>query len=115
MLSERKGAGQGCISRERTSEAAPEGVRQAVGGHCRSGWGRLLSQMPLKPALAARETMAGHRLSALAVPPALLQPSQACRLKEAHLETMLSTSSILLMRTGLCITKSTAEVSLSML
>ena len=34
---------QGCIRRERTSEAAPEAVRQAVAGGCRSGWGRLLS------------------------------------------------------------------------
>ena len=30
---------QGCIRREGTSEA----VRQAVGGGCQSGWGRLLS------------------------------------------------------------------------
>ena len=29
--------------REGTSEAAPEAVRQAVGGGCQSGWGRLLS------------------------------------------------------------------------
>ena len=35
--------GQGCIRREGTSEAAPEAVKQAVGGGCRSGWGRLLS------------------------------------------------------------------------
>ena len=34
---------QGCIRREGTSEAVPEAVRQAVGGGCRSGWGRLLS------------------------------------------------------------------------
>ena len=34
---------QGCIRREGTSEAAPEAVRQAVGGGRRSGWGRLLS------------------------------------------------------------------------
>ena len=33
----------GCIRREGTSEAAPEAVRQAVGGGCQSGWGRLLS------------------------------------------------------------------------
>ena len=33
----------GCIGREGTSEAAPEAVRQAVGGGCQSGWGRLLS------------------------------------------------------------------------
>ena len=34
---------QGCLRREGTSEAAPEAVRQAVGGGCQSGWGRLLS------------------------------------------------------------------------
>ena len=34
---------EGCIGREGTSEAAPEVVRQAVGGSCQSGWGRLLS------------------------------------------------------------------------
>ena len=28
---------------EGASEAAPEAVRVAVGGGCRSGWGRLLS------------------------------------------------------------------------
>ena len=32
----------GCIGREGASEAAPEAVRQAVGGGCQSGWGRLL-------------------------------------------------------------------------
>ena len=41
----RGGGGQGCIRREGASEAAPEAVRQAVGGGCRSGWGRLLSVM----------------------------------------------------------------------
>ena len=30
---------QGCIRRGGTSEAAPEAVRQAVGGGCQSGWG----------------------------------------------------------------------------
>ena len=34
---------QGCIRREGTAEAAPAAVRQAVGGGCQSGWGRLLS------------------------------------------------------------------------
>ena len=34
---------QGCIRREGTPEATPEAVRQAVGGGCHSGWGRLLS------------------------------------------------------------------------
>ena len=33
---------QGCVRWERTSEAAPGAVWQAVGGGCRSGWGRLL-------------------------------------------------------------------------
>ena len=33
----------GCIGREGALEAAPEAVRQAVGGGCQSGWGRLLS------------------------------------------------------------------------
>ena len=37
------GVGQGCIRREGNSEAAPEAVRQAVGGGCQSGWGRLLA------------------------------------------------------------------------
>ena len=37
------GVSQGCIRRERASEAAPEAVRQAVGGGRQSGWGRLLS------------------------------------------------------------------------
>ena len=36
-------AAEGRIRRERTSEAAPEAVRQAVGGGCQSGWGQLLS------------------------------------------------------------------------
>ena len=53
---------QGCIRREGTSEAAPEAVRQAVRGGCRSGWGRSL---PLKLAFAIRDTAAGHRLGAL--------------------------------------------------
>ena len=40
------GRGLLCTStryRHSTSEAAPEGVREAVGGGCQSGWGRLLS------------------------------------------------------------------------
>ena len=36
----------GCIRREGTSEAAPEAVRQAAGGGCQSGWGRLLWHLP---------------------------------------------------------------------
>ena len=35
--------GQGCKSREGTSEAAPEAVGQAVGGGSPSGCGQLLS------------------------------------------------------------------------
>ena len=34
---------QGCIRTERTSEAVRQAVRQAVGGDCQSGWGRLLA------------------------------------------------------------------------
>ena len=34
---------QGCIRGEGATEAAPEAVRQAVGGGCRIGWWRLLS------------------------------------------------------------------------
>ena len=37
------GPHQGCSRRKGTSEAAPEAVKQAVGGGCQSGWGRLLS------------------------------------------------------------------------
>ena len=49
-----------------SSDAAPEAVRQAVGGGCQSGWGRLLSvTKSLSPALAAREAAAGHSLGAL--------------------------------------------------
>ena len=36
---QRWGLGQGCVGRK----WAPEAVRQAVGGGCQSGWGRLLS------------------------------------------------------------------------
>ena len=57
---------QGCIRREGTSEAAPGGVRQAVGGGYQSGWGRLL---PVTNAIEAgtwrQGTMAGRRLGAL--------------------------------------------------
>ena len=55
---------QGCIRREGTSEAAPEAVRQAVGGGCQSGWGRLLS---VTDAIEAGTWRQGdrHRLGAL--------------------------------------------------
>ena len=36
------GRGQGCSRMEGVSEVALEAVRQAVGGGCQSGWGRLL-------------------------------------------------------------------------
>ena len=38
-----QGVAHGCTGREGASEAAPEAVRQAAGGGCQSGWGRLLS------------------------------------------------------------------------
>ena len=53
---------QRCIRREGAAEAAPEAVRQAVGGGCQSGWGRLLS---VANALGVRGTVAGHRPGAL--------------------------------------------------
>ena len=43
------------------SEAAPEAVRLAVGGGCRSGWGRLLS---VANAIEVG-TLAGHMLGTL--------------------------------------------------
>ena len=49
-----------------TSEAAPAAVRQAVGGGCRSGWGRLLSVTHAIESGALRQkTVAGRRLGAL--------------------------------------------------
>ena len=73
-LPKAEGVEQGCIRRAGTAEAAPEAARQAVGGDCQSGWGRL--QMPLRLALAVRETVAGHKLGALeqvgGLPPPLL-------------------------------------------
>ena len=57
---------QGCIRREGASEAAPEAVRQAVGRVAKAvGGGYCRLQMPLKLALAVRETVARHRLGAL--------------------------------------------------
>ena len=35
--------GRDALERQGTLEAAPRAVRQAVGGGCQSGWGRLLS------------------------------------------------------------------------
>ena len=49
--------------RGRGLRAAPEAVRQAVGGGCGCGYRRL--QMPLKLALTVRKTVAGHRLGGL--------------------------------------------------
>ena len=57
--SARRGAaccGAECVRREGTSEAAPAAVRQAVGGGCRSGWGRLLS---VANAIASRRPQLG--------------------------------------------------------
>ena len=62
--------GQGCIRRGRSSEEAPEAVRQAVAKAVGGGYCRL--QMPLKLALAVRWTVTGHRLGApggVGVPP----------------------------------------------
>ena len=43
---------------EPEAEAAPEEIRQAVGGGCQSGWGGYCRlQMPWKAALAVRETV----------------------------------------------------------
>ena len=54
------------LEREAASEAAPEAVRQAVGGGCQSGWGGYCRlQMPLKLRFGVRGTVAGHRLGAL--------------------------------------------------
>ena len=50
---------QGCIRRDGTSEAAPEAVRQAVGGGCQSGWGRLLSVTNGTEAGTCRERHSG--------------------------------------------------------
>ena len=57
------GLTQDCIRREGASEAAPEAVRQAVGGGCQSGWGGYCRlQMPLKPALGVRGRQPGRYL-----------------------------------------------------
>ena len=57
---------QGCIRSEGTAEAAPEAVRQAAGGVAQAvGGGYCRLQMPLRPALAVRWSVAGHRLGAL--------------------------------------------------
>ena len=54
------------VGREGTPEAAPEAVRQAVGGGCQSGWGAVtVGYMPLKLGRGVRGTVTGHRLGAL--------------------------------------------------
>ena len=82
------GDGQGCSRRQGTSEAAPEAVRQAVGGGCQSGWGGYCRlQMPLKPALGVRETVTGHRLRALkggGLPPFQCTPSITAKFSSSH-------------------------------
>ena len=69
------GGGQGGFRRDGTSEAAPEAVRSAVGGGSKAVRGGFCQlQMPVKLAVAVRETVAGHRLGALergGVPPPL--------------------------------------------
>ena len=74
------------MRREGTSEAAPEAVRQAVGGLSKRVWGGYCRlQTPLKLALAVRGTVAGHRLGALedggggVPPPAPLTPPRPQR------------------------------------
>ena len=68
---------------ERTSEAAPEAVGQAVGG----GYCRL--QMPLQLALAVRETVTGSELGALEgggggyLPPFECIPGERCPMDRA--------------------------------
>ena len=56
---------KGCIRRESTSGAALEAVRRAVGGAEAVGGGYCRLQMPLRPALGVRGTVAGHRLGPL--------------------------------------------------
>ena len=57
---------QGCVRRQGIFDAAPEAARQAVGGGCQSGWGRLLSVTnAIEPGPWRQETVAGHRLGAL--------------------------------------------------
>ena len=56
---QRSGQPQRCIRRERTSEAAPEAVRQAVGGGCQSGWGRFLSVTNATQAATWRQSDSG--------------------------------------------------------
>ena len=63
---------QGCITRDRASDAAPEAGRQAVGGGCQSGWG-LLSVTKAIEAGTCREgdngwAQAGHLAGGGGVP-----------------------------------------------
>ena len=58
-------AGQECIRREGTSEAAPEAFRWAVGGGRQSGGGRLLSVTNAIEAGTCRQGNSGRRLGAL--------------------------------------------------
>ena len=54
----------GCIQTEGSSEAAPEAVRQTVGGGYQSGWERLLSVTNAVEA-GVRGTLTGHSLGGL--------------------------------------------------
>ena len=56
---------QGCIRREEASNAAPQAVRQAFGGGCKSGWGRLLSVTNAIEAGTCRQGEAGPSLGAM--------------------------------------------------
>ena len=63
VLYPRSASPRDAVQGKRTSEAAPEGVGQAVGGAVGGGYCRL--QMPLKLAFGVRGTVAGYRLGAV--------------------------------------------------
>ena len=106
-----KNAGKkGQNTTDATLEAALEALGEAVGEGCQSGWGRLVTvsycqlQLPLKLALAVRETVAGHRLGALeggGGAPAL--PMHPCHLR-------LPRARVLLLRTKIVSMSATPRV-----
>ena len=59
--------GQGCMRRKEASGVAPAAVRQAVGGGCQSGWGRLLSVTNAIGAGTCCQGVTRRRLGALEV------------------------------------------------
>ena len=59
-----QGVGRGCTRRGGASEGAPEAVRQAVGGGCESGLGRLDLLQAIGAFLCSVFTLAGLFLSA---------------------------------------------------